>query len=73
MYVLKDWHYLPPEQFLSPFKTLLYRCENPISVLMSKSILSFLTFLPTVTQKVSQGVGVVFAAETYQKWTEIFT
>lgn len=66
MHVLNDYHYLPPEQFLSPFKTLLYRCENPVSVLMSKPILSFLVFLSTVTQKVHQGVGIVSAAEMYR-------
>lgn len=54
MYVLNDWHYPPPEQFLSPFKTLLYRRENPISVLVFKPILS-LVFLSIVTQKVPQG------------------
>jgi len=66
MCVLHDQHYPPPEQFPSPFKTLLYRCENPAFVLMYQPILSFLLFLSTVTQKVPQGEEIVLAAEMYQ-------
>lgn len=57
---------------LSIQNTLMCRCQNPVSLLMSKLILSFLVFLSTFAPIGSSGSGDSFGCRNVSEGTEIF-